>query len=80
LPTRPGEFHPESLTGLSSLGRASRDHRPDVSATLTTVAFDQSRLRWLGIGYLIAEDTARFLSDFPIGGGSEPHTRPWTRY
>jgi hypothetical protein len=29
--------------------------RPDVSAALTTVAFDQSRPRWLGISDLIAE-------------------------
>ena len=32
-----------------------RDHGPDVSAALTTVAFDQSGPRWLGIGDLIAE-------------------------
>ena len=32
-----------------------RDHRPDVSAALTTVAFDQSGPRWLGISDLIAE-------------------------
>ena len=31
------------------------DHGPDVSATLTTVAFDHSRSRWLGISDLIAE-------------------------
>jgi hypothetical protein len=31
------------------------DHRPDVSAALTTVAFDQSGPRWLGISDLIAE-------------------------
>jgi hypothetical protein len=35
---------------LASLDRACRDHRPDVSATFTTVAFDNSSLRWLGIG------------------------------
>jgi hypothetical protein len=29
--------------------------RPDVSATLTTVAFDHNRSRWLGISDLIAE-------------------------
>jgi hypothetical protein len=40
---------------LASLNRASRDHRPDVSATLTTMAFDRSSLRWLGISDLIAE-------------------------
>jgi hypothetical protein len=28
---------------------------PNVSATLTTMAFDHSRSRWFGIGYLIAE-------------------------
>jgi hypothetical protein len=40
---------------LASLDRACRDHGPDVSATLTTVAFDHSRSRWLGISDLIAE-------------------------
>src|ERR1700692_769270 len=40
---------------LASLNRACRDHRPDVSAALTTVAFDQSGPRWLGISNLIAE-------------------------
>ena len=28
---------------------------PNVSATLTTMAFDHSHSRWFGIGYLIAE-------------------------
>jgi hypothetical protein len=28
---------------------------PNVSATLTSMAFDHSRSRWLGIGCLIAE-------------------------
>jgi hypothetical protein len=36
-------------------GEHRRDHRPDVSAALTTVAFDQSGPRWLGISDLIAE-------------------------
>ena len=40
---------------LASLNRTCRDHRPDVSAALTTVAFDQSGPRWLGISDLIAE-------------------------
>src|SRR6516225_3513201 len=40
---------------LASLNRTCRDHRPDVSAALTTVVFDQSGLRWLGISDLIAE-------------------------
>jgi hypothetical protein len=40
---------------LASLDHACRDHRPDVSATLTTGAFDHSRSRWLGIGDLMAE-------------------------
>src|SRR5436190_1516821 len=44
-----------SSLALASLDRACRDHRPDVSATLTTVAFGQSSLRWLGISDLIAE-------------------------
>src|SRR5260221_12642532 len=38
-----------------SLNRTYRDHCPDVSAALTTVAFDQSGPRWLGISDLIAE-------------------------
>src|ERR1700746_1537900 len=40
---------------LASLNRTCRDHRPDVSAALTTVAFDQSGPRWLGVSDLIAE-------------------------
>src|SRR5262249_12721990 len=32
-----------------------RDHRPDFSATFTTIAFDDSSLQWLGISDLIAE-------------------------
>src|SRR5713226_7412013 len=35
--------------------RTCRNHRPDVSAAFTTVAFDQSGPRWLGISDLIAE-------------------------
>jgi hypothetical protein len=35
---------------LAFLDLACRDHCPDVSATLTTTAFDRSSLRWLGIG------------------------------
>src|SRR5207249_9411239 len=42
-----------SALRLAPLG--CRDHRPDVSAALTTVAFDQSGPRWLGISDLIAE-------------------------
>jgi hypothetical protein len=38
-----------------ALSRACRDHRPDVSATLTTTAFHRSSSRWLGISDLIAE-------------------------
>src|SRR5665811_1829020 len=40
---------------LASLNRTCRDHCPDVSAALTTVVFDQSGPRWLGISDLIAE-------------------------
>jgi len=40
---------------LASLDLACRDHRPDVSATLTTTAFGRSSSRWLGIGDLIAD-------------------------
>ena len=60
--------HPAVLTSpnpLSTLlkqfacARLSRSclpgHCPDVSATLTTMAFDHSRSRWLGISDLIAE-------------------------
>src|SRR5262252_2259144 len=32
---------------LASLNLACRDHGPDVSATLTTIALDDSSLRWL---------------------------------
>jgi hypothetical protein len=44
-----------SLLALASLDHACRDHCPDVSATLTTTAFDRSSSRWLGISDLIAE-------------------------
>jgi hypothetical protein len=44
-----------SLLALASLDLACRDHCPDVSATFTTIAFDDSSLRWLGISDLIAE-------------------------
>jgi hypothetical protein len=44
-----------SLLALASLDLACRDHCPDVSATLTTTAFDRSSSRWLGISDLIAE-------------------------
>jgi hypothetical protein len=47
-------FRSSSLA-LVSLDRACRDHRPDFSATLTTMDFDHSSLRWLGISDLIAE-------------------------
>ena len=47
-------FRSSSLA-LASLERACRDHCPDVSATLTTMAFGRSSLRWLGINDLIAE-------------------------
>jgi hypothetical protein len=33
----------------TSLDRACRNHRPDVSVTFTTFAFDDSSLPWLGI-------------------------------
>src|SRR5712692_7450127 len=44
-----------SLLALASLDLACRDHRPDFSATFTTIAFDDSSLQWLGINDLIAE-------------------------
>jgi hypothetical protein len=44
-----------SLLALASLDLACRHHCPDVSATLTTMAFDRSSSRWLGISNLIAE-------------------------
>jgi hypothetical protein len=43
------------LLALASLVLACRDHCPDISATLTTTAFDRSSSRWLGISDLIAE-------------------------
>jgi hypothetical protein len=43
------------LLALASLDLACRDHRPDFSATFTTIAFDDSSLQWLGISDLIAE-------------------------
>jgi hypothetical protein len=44
------------LLALASLDHTCRDHRPDVSATLTiTAVFDRSSSRWLGISDLIAE-------------------------
>ena len=39
----------DGLLALASLDHACRDHRPGVSATLTTIAFDNSSLRWLEI-------------------------------
>src|SRR4029077_14074896 len=45
----------DSSLALASLNRTCRDHRPGVSAALTTVAFDQSGPRWLGISDLITE-------------------------
>jgi len=47
-------FRSSSLA-LASLDHACQDQCPDFSATLTTVAFDHSRSRWLGIGDLIAD-------------------------
>src|SRR5258708_13307683 len=44
-----------SLLALASLDLACRDHRPDFSATFTTIAFDDSSLQWLGISDLIPE-------------------------
>jgi hypothetical protein len=44
------------LSGASVLSASRLEPLgPDVSATLTTVAFDHSRSRWLGISDLIAE-------------------------
>jgi hypothetical protein len=40
---------------LASLDLACRDHCPDVSATLTTTAFDHSSLRWPWDRLLITE-------------------------
>src|SRR6266849_11205540 len=39
----------DGLLALASLDRACRDHRPGVSATLTTTTFNRSSLRWLEI-------------------------------
>jgi hypothetical protein len=55
--TSPNSFRRfrSSLLALASLDLACRDHRPDFSATFTTIAFDDSSLQWLGISDLIAE-------------------------
>src|ERR1700738_3058683 len=74
---------------LASLNRTCRDHRPSVSAALTTVAFDQSGLRWLGISDLIAEpegptfisykvarsrlDRLRFVTQDPTRMSAKPY-------
>ena len=39
----------DGLLALASLDHACRDHRPGVSATLTTTTLDRSSLRWLEI-------------------------------
>ena len=49
------------MLALASLDLACRDHSPDVSATLTTTAFDRSSSRWLGLSDLIAETRRAFL-------------------
>ena len=46
---RSAETHTSFLLALASLDLACRDHRPDFSATFTTIAFDDSSLRWLEI-------------------------------
>jgi hypothetical protein len=43
------------LLALASLNLACRDLCPGFSATFTTIAFDDSSSRWLGINDLIAE-------------------------
>jgi hypothetical protein len=53
--TSPNRHFIDGSLALASLNRTCRDHRPDVSAALTTVALDQSGPRWLGISNLIAE-------------------------
>src|SRR4029077_9911106 len=50
LSTLQKQFACARLSGPCLLGSC-----PNVSATLTTTAFDRSRSRWFGIGYLIAE-------------------------
>src|SRR5215813_4749216 len=42
-----GDTADAAFRGTDTL--ACRDHRPDVSATLTTTTFNRSSLRWLGI-------------------------------
>jgi hypothetical protein len=44
-----------SLLALAFLDLACQNHRPDFSATFTTIAFDDSSLQWFGIGDVIAE-------------------------
>src|SRR5215470_7756633 len=80
-----------SLLALASLDLACRDHRPDFSATFTTIAFDDSSLQWLGISDLIAEPEgpsfiSRTVTQPPCGPAllvtQDPHRtlrrrRPW---
>jgi hypothetical protein len=55
MATNPLSTLQKQFASLASLDLACRDHCPDVSATFTTIAFDDSSLRWLGISDLIAE-------------------------
>jgi hypothetical protein len=52
---QPEACQQQDYRALASFDRACRDHCPDFSATFTTIAFDDSSLRWLGISDLIAE-------------------------
>jgi hypothetical protein len=45
----------ELIPEEASAPGACRDHRPDFSATFTTIVFDLSSSRWFGISDLIAE-------------------------
>jgi hypothetical protein len=69
------------LLALASLDLACRDHRPDFSATFTTVAFDDSSLQWLGISDLIAEPEgpsfiSRTVTQTAVWTGVTRDTRP----
>ena len=69
----------------SPLGHTCRDHRPDFSATLTTVAFDRSSLRGFGISEAEPEGSSiisipstvtqrRFEPALLVAQGTEPPT------
>jgi len=65
------------LLALASLDLACRDHCPDVSATLTTTAFDRSSSRWLGISDLIAEPEGPSFISRTVARSRVDRLRSW---